>query len=218
VKVFTEIFPISRALRLDRIVVVAVAFCLLLGHAQAKTNCAHSVQTASCAEQPTVTEEVMHGKTFIVSRLLIKACPERVWQILADYNNAARVFPILKECELLQDKGTTKITRHVLAPSGIPDTFEYVLEIHETAPCSMEWHRISGDFHDVDGYWKLEPVELGRQTMVTYASYCNGGILIPQFLIRRQFKIDMPNALIALRNKAELDTRIAAHRGGISTQ
>src|SRR5262249_14343226 len=116
------------------------------------------------------------------------------------------------------DKGTTKITRHVLAPSGVPDTFEYVLEIHEMAPCSMEWHRISGDFHDVDGYWKLEPVELGRHTMVTYASYCNGGILMPQFLIRRQFKIDMPNALIALRNKAELDTRIAAHRAGVSTQ
>ena len=217
-KVFTQKSSADWISRLYRIVVVVFALSFTGAHAQAKVPPTHSAQASSQVEKPTVTEEVMHGKTFVVSRLLIKARPEKVWQILADYNNAARVFPILRECELLEDKGTTKITRHVLAPSGVPDTFEYVLEIHEAAPLSMEWHRISGDFHDVDGYWKLEPTELGHHTMVTYASYVNGGFLIPQFLIRRQFKIDMPNALTALRNKAELDTRIAAQRAGVSTQ
>lgn len=180
---------------------------------------AAQAKTAPCSseghgqvEKPFVGEEVRQGKTFIVSKLLIKARPEKVWQILSDYNNASRIFPILKESELLQDRGATKITRHVIAPTGVPGTFEYVLEIHESAPHTMEWHRLRGDFREVDGFWKLEAAELGHHTMVTYASYVNGGLLMPQVLIRRQFRIDMPNALVALRNKAEIDTRLAVHR------
>jgi Polyketide cyclase / dehydrase and lipid transport len=74
----------------------------------------------------------------------------------------------------------------------------------------MEWHRISGDFKEVDGFWKLEPTELGRCTMVTYASHVNGGFFMPQLLIKRQLRNDMPTALTALKNKAEGPTQIAS--------
>ncbi len=86
------------------------------------------------------------------------------------------------------------------------------MEVHESAPRSMEWHRLKGDFKEVEGFWKLEPTEYGRHTMVTYGSYVNGGFLMPQILIRRQFHKDMPEALAALKNKAEFDNRIAARR------
>jgi hypothetical protein len=191
------------------ILMAALVSSVLLPCGQA-ANCRSG--SAEQVEKPTLSEEEMHGKTFVVCKLHIKAKPEQVWQILADYNNASHVFPILKECELLEDKGTTKITRHVIAPSGVPGTYEYVLEIREAAPSTMEWHRVSGDFHDVDGYWKLEPEDLGHHTLVTYASYVNGGLFIPQVLIRHQFHVDMPQALIALRNRAELDQQKLATR------
>jgi len=172
----------------------------------------------STEDKPTVYEETVSGKTFVVSKVLVKARPEQVWPILADYNNASRTFSMLKKCELLENKGTKKIVKHELAPSGIPDTYEYVVEIQENAPKTMEWHRVSGDFKEVDGFWKLEPTENGQYTNVTYASHVNGGFFIPQILIRHQLHADMPTALTALKNKAEGPTQIASRHLQASTQ
>ena len=163
-------------------------------------------------EKPSSSEETINGKCFCVSRILIKARPDQVWKILTDYKHAVQVFPLLKKCEVLEDRGTTKISRHEIAPSGIPDTFEYILEVHETAPKSMEWHRISGDFKEVDGSWKLEPVNLGHHTLVTYASHVNGGFFMPQILIKHQSHIDMPNTLLALKKHTEQTIEIASRR------
>lgn len=94
----------------------------------------------------------------------------------------------------------------------MPDTFEYVLEIKESAPKSLEWRRISGDFKEVDGSWKLEPVNLGNYTMVTYASHVTGGFFMPQMLIKRQSHIDMPDTLLALKKHTEHTIEIASRR------
>lgn len=151
----------------------------------------------------TICEEQMHGKTYVVARVTVKAPPEKVFQILADYDHADKVFPQVKHCKLVTDKGTTKIVKHEIAPSGLPGTYEYLLDIKETAPHALEWHRISGDFKQVDGYWKLDPVEGGHSTQVTYASHVDGGMFIPQMLIRRQCKIDMAGVVNTLKAQAE---------------
>jgi coenzyme Q-binding protein COQ10 len=151
----------------------------------------------------TVAEEKMHGQTYVVARVTVKAPPEKVFQILADYNHADKVFPQVKKCKLVADKGATKMVSHEIAPSGIPNTYEYLLEIKEFAPNALEWHRISGDFKQVDGYWKLEPADGGRWTNVTYASYVDGGMFLPQMLIRRQSKIDMAGVMSTLKATAE---------------
>jgi hypothetical protein len=186
VKVFTQISATRLKSYCYQLLLVISLIGLLAPCVSARAQSARSAEGQSAVGRPTVTEEVI--------------------------NNSAHVFPILRESELLENRGTTKIARHVIAPSGVPDTFEYVLEIHESAPNCMEWHRLSGDFREVDGYWKLDPTNLGQHTLVTYAAYVNGGFLMPQVLIRRQARIDMPAAVIALKNKAELDNRIAVRR------
>jgi len=162
------------------------------------------------AEKPKVTDETIDGKPYCVSRLIVKARPDRVWQVLTDYRHAINVFPLLKKCEVTQDHGATKIVRHEIAPSGIPDTYEYLLEIRETAPKLVEWHRLSGDFKNVDGFWKLEPVNVGAYTQVTYASHVTGGFFEPQILIRRQSHIDMPGTILALKKRSESAVQIAS--------
>lgn len=155
-----------------------------------------------------ITEEMMHGKTYTVARVSVKASPDKVWQILSDYDNAPKVFPQLKKSKLLQDHGSSKIVKHVLAPSGMPGTFEYTVEVKENAPHSLEWHRVSGAFKQVDGYWKLEPLDGGHTTLVTYASYVDGGFLIPQPLVRRQCRIDMPEVMTTLKSQAEVSSGV----------
>lgn len=205
--------------RVQRFVGLLLALALIVSM---QSTYQSAIAKAAAKKTDGITEsgdEVRDGKLFFVSKLLVKAKAERVWQVLTDYTHASHIFPVLQQCEILEDHGPTKIAKHVIAPSGLPCTYEYVLRIHETAPLAMEWHRISGDFKEVDGYWKLEPVEAGRSTMVTYASHVTGGVLEPQFLIRRQFHIDAPMSLLALKNKAELSTQIASrHPETTSTQ
>jgi len=165
-------------------------------------------QPVSARSANECSEELMHGKTYTVSKATVKAPPEKVWQILTDYDNASRVFPQMKKCKLMQDHGHTKIVKHVISPSGLPGSYEYTVEVKETAPTAMEWHRVSGAFKQVDGYWKLEPLDGGRTTLVTYASHVDGGMFIPQALIRRQCKIDMPGVLSTLKAQSESQTNV----------
>lgn len=165
-----------------------------------------SIHNSSSA---TVEDQTIDGKPHTVSKIVVKARPEQVWHILTDYNNAAHVFPQMKKCQLLEDKGTTKIVKHVVTPSGPVGTFEYTIEIKETAPKELEWHRISGAFKAVDGHWKLEPLDSGRSTLVTYASHVNGGFFLPQPLIKRQCHADMPAVLVTLKHRAETTGHIA---------
>jgi uncharacterized membrane protein len=136
-------------------------FWIVLALAVFLSSLISTAVVARCANQisqlnkPVVIEENIAGKTFVVSKLKINAQPEQVWHVLADFNHATQVFPILRACQLLEDHGSTKITRQVIAPTGVMCTYDYILEVHEVAPKSMEWHRISGDFKQVDGFWKL---------------------------------------------------------------
>ena len=171
------------------------------------TNCDLGGQAAYATNKhtagETVCEEQMNGKTYVVARVIVKAPPEKVFQVLSDYDHADRVFPQIKHCKLVADKGASKIVAHKIAPAGVLSTYEYVLEIKETAPHALEWHRISGDFKQVDGFWKLEAADGGRSTDVTYACHIDGGIFIPQMLIRRQCKIDMTSVMSSLKATTE---------------
>jgi len=175
--------------------------------ARQKSDSAHSV-----------IEEVHNGKSFSVSRALIKAKPDEVWHVLTDYNNAHRTFPMMKKCQVIEDKGSTKIMKHVVAPSGLPCSYEYVIELKETDKKSLEWKRLSGSFKEVDGWWRLEPADGGRHTHVTYATYVNGGMFMPQGMIKRQFRSDMPQVMALLTKLAENNTQIAARRDGSGPQ
>ncbi|HEY9756913.1 MAG TPA: SRPBCC family protein [Oculatellaceae cyanobacterium] len=170
-------------------------------------------------ESPTVGDENIDGKNFTVSRVLVHAKPEQIWHVLTDYHNAPRVFPQLKKCELVQDKGATKILKHQVNPSGLPacSTYTYTVEVKESYAKSLEWHRVSGDFKAVDGFWKLEPLNNGHDTLVTYSNYVSGGFFIPQMLIKRQCRVDMPNVLSNLKSESE-GIKIAKRSDTSSTQ
>ncbi len=190
---------------------LAIAYCLVLLASQSIIPAIGKSETISALEIP-VQEELIQNKAYLVSRMVVKVRPEFVWQVLTDYNSATRVFPHLKVCKVLSDHGTTKTLQHEIQPSGLPKTFQYVLEIKETGRRYMEWHRLSGDFREVQGFWKLDPVDGGHNTLVTYATHVNGGLFIPQVLIKRQFRMDIPDVMLSLKNHAERFTQIAARR------
>lgn len=163
-----------------------------------------------------IVEEKIGEKTYQVSRVLVHVKPEHVWRILTDYENAPDIFPCLKKCKLVKDKGTSKLVEHEIKPSGVPGSFNYTLEVKEVVNKLYEWHRVKGDFREVDGFWKLEAMNEGQSTMVTYASYVNGGIFMPPPLIKRQVRMDIPPVMTALKSHAETSRAIAGvgQKGG----
>lgn len=179
-----------------------------VAHVQHSQN--HQVHSNGHSE---VTEEKIGNKVYQTSKVTVHTKPEFVWRLLTDYDNAQYVFPCVKKCKLVKDKGTHKVVEHSIKPSGFPGSFTYVLEVKETPHQMQEWHRISGDFHDVDGFWKLEPTEDGNSTLVTYASYVNGGFFMPQALIKRQTRMDVPAVMAALKSHAETAHQHLANAG-----
>lgn len=164
-------------------------------------------------DEVAVSQSDIGGDSYSVCKQLIKAPPDQIWQILSDYDNAYRIFGMVKACKVLEDNGQEKIISHTVAPSGPVGTFSYTLRVKEKGPYYMEWTRIKGAFKQVKGYWKLEPQDGGKSTMCTYASFVDGGLLIPKFLIKKQCHADMPNVMSTLKNEVETKVRIAKRPG-----
>lgn len=175
--------------------------------------------SSDCTSAKAATDEVaitssdIGGDSYNVCKQLIKAPADQIWQILSDYDNAYRIFGMVKACKVLEDNGSEKIISHTVAPSGPVGTFTYTLKVKEKGPYFMEWTRIKGAFKQVKGYWKLEPQDGGKSTLVTYASFVDGGMFIPRPLIKRQCRIDMPNVMTTLKSEVETKVRIARRPG-----
>jgi hypothetical protein len=98
-------------------------------------------------------------------------------------------------------------------PKGTPINLDYIVEIKETAPLLMEWHRKSGALKEVVGSWKLEPTETaGGPTKVTYSIYLDGGVLLPAWLLKGQSKSYLPDLLNSIKQASEKNAKITAHK------
>ncbi len=164
---------------------------------------AHNLPSHVGLPAPAMVEESIGTTTYEVGRIEIKARPQQVWQVLTDYNNAPKIFPCLEKSSVLQSNGSVKLVSQTIKPSGIPTTFNYTLELKETAPDLLEFRRVSGAFKDNRGWWKLQPIAGGEKTLVTFAKHLDAGFFIPQMIVIHQLKIDMPAVLLALKAEAE---------------
>ncbi len=158
---------------------------------------------APVGNEPVIGERKLGNHTFAVGSVLIHAPAERIWQILTDYSNTPEVFANIKSCKVLQDNGSNKIVHQTLHPKGSPMNFDYILEVTETAPSVMKWHRKSGALKEVDGSWTLEPSENSHGTKVTYSIFVDGGVLLPPWLLRGQSKNFLPELLTSLKKASE---------------
>lgn len=181
--------------------------------AKSSKNTTEIISVAANEFQPTVSEQKIGDKTFAVGTVIVKAKPEKIWEILTDYSNQPELFSTVKKCQVVEDKGAKKLVRQVVCPKGSPMHFDYIVEIDETAPKLMEWHRKSGALKDVSGSWKLEPDSTRRNTILTYSIYIDGGTFLPAWLLRGQSKNQLPDVLNSIKGAAERASANAATTG-----
>jgi len=175
---------------------------------------------AQASDKPKMTstvqcnEEVRGNTKYQVARAVVNASPTIVQSVLTDYERAPKVFGGLKECRVIQENGPVKHIAFIASAPGNLWTFDYVLEVKET-PGYIEWHRVSGAFKKNEGFWKLEPINEGRSTQVTYAKYVDSGLFCPQSLINHELRLSLSQIMTNLKDTCETDIRLAKLPNGV---
>jgi len=137
--------------------------------------------------------------------VLIKAEPKAIWDVLIDCREALRFVPGLKLCRRIDggpDVNWQDIEQEIHYSWFLP-TVHNVLRADCVPPHRIDFHRVSGDLKQEEGTWLLTPTADGSATVVEYEMYLDPGFWIPQWLVSRTLRKDLPAALSGLRERVE---------------
>lgn len=200
-----------RAELLSALMIMSVVVCNSVTPAMASQMKQDSavVNGMLSARQPaTIHQEVVNNRKYQVARIMIPAKTDEVWNALTTYDRATEIYSNVKELKMISDSGPRKIIEFNVVSMGGLMKYDYTLDVREMkADKRIEWTRHSGAFKVNEGWWQLTPVEGG--TLVTYAKFIDGGLMMPQALVNGELKKIMPDVLTNLRN-AVLREQIAS--------
>ena len=137
--------------------------------------------------------------------VLIHARPEAIWAVMTDCRETLRFVPGLKRCRRVDgapDGRWDDIEQEIRYSWYLP-TVRYVFRADYDPPRRIDFHRISGDLKEEEGTWVLQPTADGAATVVEYEMYLDPGFWVPQALVNRSLRKDLPAALVGLRERVE---------------
>ena len=114
-------------------------------------------------------------------------------------------MPGLKRCHLVAraaDGSWEEIEQEVRYSWLLP-AVHYVFRARYDRPRRMDFRRVSGDLKEEEGAWLLTATADGSATVVEYEVYLDPGFWIPQFLVARTLRKDVPAVLSGLRECVE---------------
>jgi len=134
----------------------------------------------------------------------IAAPPQAVWSTILDCERAARMTPSVKRCTVLSRdaSGRTEVREHLVKWSFL------LPALHSTSRLTLEpYRRIAfrcegGDIKDCEGQWRLESLDGGKATRVTYENRAVAPFGMPSGLAALAMRRDVPAALRALRRES----------------
>jgi carbon monoxide dehydrogenase subunit G len=152
-------------------------------------------------ETPAIEPGGARGR--VRAAILIRAPAETVWGIMTDCRQTLQFVPGLKGCRRIggDPQGRWEDIEHEVHYSWLLPTVRYVLRAEYDRPHRIDFRRLSGDLRDEHGSWLLTPE--GAATLVQYDVSVDPGFWIPQALVIRSLKRDLPAALTGLRERAE---------------
>ena len=146
-----------------------------------------------------------HPRGAVHAAVRIAAPPEAIWRVLTDCQQALTFVPGLKSCRRIDGApdGSWQDIEHVVHYSWLLPTVSWVFRAQYQRPYRIDFHRVSGDIKEEQGTWVLTPTPDGEATVVQYDVYLDPGFWIPQFLVHRSLRKDLPAALKGLRERVE---------------
>jgi uncharacterized protein YndB with AHSA1/START domain len=133
----------------------------------------------------------------------IAASPEDIWRVMTDCAQAPFYVPGLTRCRRVDTApdGSWEDIEHEVRFSTLLPPIHYVFHAQYYRPYRMDFHRISGDLKEQTGTWLLTATPDGAATVVEYEVYVDPGFWIPQSLVERMLRKDVPEVLSGLRQR-----------------
>lgn len=144
------------------------------------------------------------GAMDVFGAIDIQAPAATIWKIMLDCEQALKIVKDMRSCEILET-----------APDGSWDIREQKIKVGPLLPKSIsifrsdyiEPHSIKislqgGNMKVQDGVWKLDPVPSGK-VRVMYRAAVRSKFTVPNGLIKRAMRKDVPEILRKMRSEAE---------------
>lgn len=141
---------------------------------------------------------------------VVRASPEQVWGVLADYRGHARFYPRVVAAELVESNERRALVRYQV---GIgPFSFGFHMDKYpDPVRRRIEWHLADGHAHGLfrenSGYWQID--EAQRASLVTYSIAVR--TVLPAFATFGTERDSLVETVTAMRKLVEREGG-AAHR------
>jgi uncharacterized protein YndB with AHSA1/START domain len=139
----------------------------------------------------------------------IAASPQYIWRVMIDCAQARFYVPGLTRCRRIDvaPDGSWEDIEHEVRYSILLPPIRYVFRAQYEWPHRVDFHRISGDLKQQSGTWLLTATPDGAATVVEYEVYVDPGFWIPQSLVERMLRKDVPAVLSGLRERVGQEQR-----------
>jgi hypothetical protein len=147
--------------------------------------------------------------------VIIHARPETVWQIMRDCASAPAYVPGVRRCQRVDAAadGSWEIVEHEMKYSWLMPVIRSVLLL-EYHTWQMDFRRLSGDLKAEEGSWRVQRTDDDDTTLVEYQLHVDPGFWVPGSIVRASLRHALPEALQALRKRAEaMETSVASADG-----
>jgi len=132
--------------------------------------------------------------------VVIAAPPERVFEIIVDYDRYAEFLSEVKEARSSDRRGNEVDVHYGI---DLVKRIHYTLHMVEEPPRSVRWTFVKGEvMRDNRGSWTLEPTPEGM-TRATYTIEVGVGPLVPRAIVNALVDQSLPKMLEAFKKRAE---------------
>lgn len=140
----------------------------------------------------------------ISAKIRIPYPPEKVWQILTDYDHLADFIPNLTKSRRVEHPHGGIRVEQIGAESLFKLKFcaRVVLDMEEQFPYRIDFNMVEGDFKKFTGSWILQPLE-DSATELCYTVSVLPPRMMPVAMIERRLKGGLVLNLSAIRQRAD---------------
>ena len=186
-----------------RLIISGLALIVIFSDVHATSNLSESqlLQLKSGAVLVDVKQADEPSKGMVEATILIDAPAESIWQIMVNCHEIPTFVPGLKSCRVLAGGENWDIIRHEVKWIWFLPRLSYVFRTVYQHNRQIDFVKIEGDLREMKGSWRLTQLNETGQTIVRYSVYLDPGFFVPQWVVRRSLRADLPAVLTALRTE-----------------
>jgi coenzyme Q-binding protein COQ10 len=155
--------------------------------------------------KPIVREDTSSSKGETELIFLVKSSPEKIWDVLVDYEKYPEFMPI----EKIKIRSHTKDVDIVYIQPEAPPLVDISYELkrnYNKDSWKITFERVSGKIKSINGWWKLEPYD-SHYTKVMYVTHVDIGIPVPKFVTDYFAKGSLYKMAEAVKKRVETNGR-----------